>query len=48
MLSSHHRGHIKLVDFGFAKILKSKQGSLDEGRTKTNCGTPAYIAPEII
>lgn len=37
------RGHIKLVDFGFAKQLKSQYG-----RTNTNCGTPAYIAPEIL
>ena len=35
------RGHIKFVDFGFAKVLKSS-------KTKTNCGTPAYIAPEIL
>jgi len=36
------RGHIKLVDFGFSKVLKAG------GKTKTNCGTPAYIAPEIL
>ena len=34
------RGHIKFVDFGFAKQLK--------GRTQTNCGTPVYLAPEIL
>lgn len=34
-------GHIKLVDFGFAK----KLGSSD--RTYTQCGTQGYIAPEI-
>lgn len=37
-------GHIKLVDFGFAKMLSPNK----EERTFTNCGTPAYIAPEII
>jgi serine/threonine protein kinase len=37
------RGHIKLVDFGFAKKLK-----MNVHRTFTNCGTPAYIAPEIL
>ena len=35
-------GHIKLIDFGFSKILK------DSERTYTNCGTLGYTAPEII
>ena len=34
-------GHIKLTDFGFAKVLK-------EDRTYTLCGTPEYMAPEIV
>jgi serine/threonine protein kinase len=37
-------GHIKLIDFGFAKQL-SKHSNF---RTSTNCGTLGYNAPEII
>ena len=36
-----HEGHLKITDFGFAKVM-------DKGKTKTQCGTPEYIAPEII
>ncbi|VDK69599.1 unnamed protein product [Litomosoides sigmodontis] len=33
-------GHLKLTDFGFAKTIKNK--------TNTLCGTPEYLAPEVI
>lgn len=34
------QGYPKLVDFGFAKIIKDK--------TYTLCGTPEYLAPELV
>ncbi|KAL8678549.1 MAG: hypothetical protein Q9186_005094 [Xanthomendoza sp. 1 TL-2023] len=34
-------GHLKLVDFGFAKKVESRE-------TYTLCGTPEYLAPEVI
>ncbi|GAO51076.1 hypothetical protein G7K_5188-t1 [Saitoella complicata NRRL Y-17804] len=40
-------GHIKLTDFGFAKHLSSPSTG-GRGRTWTLCGTPEYLAPEII
>ena len=33
-------GYIKIVDFGFAKVIESKSYTL--------CGTPEYLAPEIV
>lgn len=35
-----NKGHIRICDFGFAKIVEDK--------TMTLCGTPEYLAPEII
>ena len=35
-----HMGFLKLTDFGFAKIVES--------RTYTLCGTPEYLAPEML
>lgn len=36
------QGHIKLIDFGFSKVLDK------DARTFTNCGTIGYSAPEVI
>jgi serine/threonine protein kinase len=42
-------GYLKLIDFGFSKSIpfKNSAGEL-QYRTYTLCGTPDYIAPEVI
>ena len=35
-----HSGHIKIVDFGLSKYVGNK--------TRSICGTPEYVAPEIL
>jgi len=36
-------GHLKITDFGL-----SKTGLADDEKTYTFCGTPEYLAPEIL
>ena len=37
-------GHIKLIDFGFSKQMRNVKNE----KARTNCGTPAYAAPEVL
>ena len=37
------KGHIKLTDFGLSKILET-----EDDKAYTICGTPQYLAPEVI
>ena len=39
-----HEGHIKLADFGLAKILSQNE----QEDPNSFCGTPEYLAPEMI
>ena len=39
-------GHLRLADFGLSK--EEVTGAGAEGGTKTFCGTPEYLAPEIL
>lgn len=40
------KGYLKLIDFGLSKEIKSKDSFTET--TMTICGTPHYIAPEIL
>ena len=37
-------GHIKLTDFGLSKIMNN----IEKDKTFTVCGTPVYVAPEVL
>lgn len=43
-----HRGYIKMIDFGFAKKFPYTKNGQKHDKTFTLCGTPEYLAPEIV
>jgi serine/threonine protein kinase len=43
-----HRGYLKMIDFGFAKKFPFVSNGQKHDKTYTLCGTPEYLAPEIV
>ena len=41
-------GYIKVIDFGFAKKFPYEKNGQRYDKTYTLCGTPEYLAPEIV
>lgn len=41
-------GYVKMIDFGFAKKFPYTKNSQQHDKTFTLCGTPEYLAPEIV
>jgi cGMP-dependent protein kinase len=41
-------GYLKLIDFGFAKKLPCSKNGVLQTKTYTLCGTPEYLAPEVV
>mmetsp|Transcript_16155 Transcript_16155/g.38058 ORF Transcript_16155/g.38058 Transcript_16155/m.38058 type:complete len:452 (-) Transcript_16155:362-1717(-) len=44
------RGHVKISDFGLSSMISNPSGPADGGQTvlHTTCGTPNYVAPEVL
>lgn len=47
LVNDGHKGHVKVLDFGFAKAFDDEQGA-DLTNAGTLVGTPAYMAPELV
>ncbi|CAM9776939.1 unnamed protein product, partial [Discosporangium mesarthrocarpum] len=41
-------GYLKIIDFGFAKRIPFKKGAVLQTKSFTLCGTPDYLAPELV
>lgn len=42
------KGYLKVIDFGFAKKFPYMKNGQKQDKTYTLCGTPEYLAPEIV
>jgi serine/threonine protein kinase/CRP-like cAMP-binding protein len=42
------KGYLKMIDFGFAKKFPYTKNNQKHDKTYTLCGTPEYLAPEIV
>ena len=42
------RGHVKIADFGLAKLMRQEPGRVELTMTQQAIGTPQYMAPEQI
>lgn len=40
--------HPQIIDFGFAKRIPFKKGATLQTKSFTLCGTPDYLAPELV
>jgi serine/threonine protein kinase/CRP-like cAMP-binding protein len=47
-LLMNSNGYLKMIDFGFAKKFPFEKGGQRQDKTYTLCGTPDYLAPEIV
>lgn len=47
-LLMNSNGYLKMIDFGFAKRFPFEKNGVRQDKTYTLCGTPDYLAPEIV